>query len=127
MMQKRTPLRLFLVYFASFIAAMVLAWLILTRVAEGVRDGYLVLLLLPPLGGMAVFHGVFPLLSRIRLGLEFVAVGGGLVYGTGAFLALAVWLGLLDPGTALMLWIALVFGPGWWLISQRAEKIDYFK
>ncbi|WFE73532.1 hypothetical protein [Roseinatronobacter sp. S2] len=127
MMQKRTPLRLFLVYFASFIAAMVLAWLILTRVAEGVRDGYAVLLLLPPLGGMAVFHGLFPLLSRIRLGLEFIAVGGALVYGTGAVMGALVWLGFLDPGSALVLWLVGVFGPGWWLMSQRAEKIGYFE
>ncbi|MCC5961341.1 MAG: hypothetical protein JJU08_18585 [Rhodobacteraceae bacterium] len=127
MMQKRTLLRLFLVYFASFIAAMVLAWLILTRVAEGVRDGYAVLLLLPPLGGMAVFHGLFPLLSRIRLGLEFIAVGGALVYGTGAVMGALVWLGFLDPGSALVLWLVGVFGPGWWLMSQRAEKIGYFE
>lgn len=127
MMQKRTPLRLFLVYFASFIAAMVMAWLILTRVAEGVRDGYLVLLLLPPLGGMAVFHGLFPLLSRIRLGLEFIALGGALVYGAGVVMASLIWFGLLDPGSAFVLWLVFVFGPGWWILSQHAEKIGYFK
>lgn len=127
MMKKRTLLRLFMVYLLSFFAALALAWIILSQLSQGVRDGYWVLLLLPPLGGMAVFHGLFPLLSRIRLGLEFVAVGGGLVYGVGAVVTGAVWLGLLDPGTALVFWLVGVFGPGWWLMSQWAEKIGYFK
>lgn len=127
MMKKRTLLRLFMVYLLSFFAALALAWIILSQLSQGVRDGYWVLLLLPPLGGMAVFHGLFPLLSRIRLGLEFVAVGGGLVYGLGAVMTGAVWLGLLDPGTALVFWLAGVFGPGWWMMSQWAEKIGYFK
>lgn len=126
MLQKRTPFRLFLMYFICFSAALVLMWMILTRISEGVRDGYYFLLLMPPLGGMAVFHGLFPLLSRIRLGLEFVAVGGGLVYGTGAVVAVLFWFGLLDPGSAVVLWLVSVFGPGWWLMSQRAEKIGYF-
>ncbi|MGP9791053.1 hypothetical protein [Roseinatronobacter sp. NSM] len=126
MLQKRTPLRLFLCYFISFIAALALGWLILTRISEGVREGYYFLLLMPPLGGMAVFHGLFPLLSRIRLGLEFIAVGGGLVYGTGAVVAVLLWLGMLDPGSAVVLWLVGVFGPGWWLLSQRAEKIGYY-
>lgn len=126
-MKKRTPLRLFVVYLLCFFAGLVLAWIILTQLIDGVREGYWVLLLLPPLGGMALFHGLFPLLSRIRLGLEFVAVGGGLVYGLGAVLAGAVWLGLLDPGTALVFWLAGTFGPGWWLMSRRAEKIGYYQ
>ncbi|MGY6703228.1 hypothetical protein [Roseinatronobacter sp.] len=127
MMQKRTLLRLFMVYFFSFTAGLALGWIILTRVAEGVREGYYILLLLPPLGGMAVFHGLFPLFSRIRLGLEFIAVGGALVYGLGAVMSGVVWLGWLDAGSALVMWLAGVFGPGWWLISQRAEKIGYFE
>ncbi|MFU8898420.1 hypothetical protein LY56_00321 [Roseinatronobacter thiooxidans] len=127
MMQARSPMRLFVMYFISFVAALALCWLILMRLAEGVREGQWMLLLLPPLGGMAVFHGLFPLLSRIRLGLEFIAVGGGLVYGLGAVLTGVVWLGLMDPGTALVFWLAGVFGPGWWIMSQWAEKIGYFK
>ncbi len=126
-MMKRTTLRLFTIYLLCFFAALVLAWVILSQLVEGVRDGYWVLLLLPPLGGMALFHGLFPLLSRIRLGLEFVAVGGGLVYGVGAIMAGVVWLGLLDPGTALVFWLAGVFGPGWWLLSGWAERIGYYK
>ncbi len=126
-MPARSQLRLFAVYFVSFAAGLTVAWLILSGLAEGVRDGYWVLLLMPPLGGMAVFHGLFPLLSRIRLGLEFIAVGGALVYGLGAVLTGVVWLGLLDPGTALVFWLAGVFGPGWWIMSQWAEKIGYFK
>lgn len=126
-MMKRTPLRLFSVYFLCFFAGLVLAWVILSQLTEGVRDGYRVLLLLPPLGGMALFHGLFPLLSRIRLGLEFLVVGGGLVYGLGAIMSGAVWLGLLDPGTALVFWLAGVFGPGWWLMSNWAEKIGYYQ
>lgn len=124
---KRTPLRLFVIYFLCFFVGLVLAWVILSQLAEGIREGYYVLVLLPPLGGMALFHGLFPLLSRIRLGLEFVAVGGGLVYGVGAVMAGAVWLGLLDPGTALVFWLAGVFGPGWWLLSGWAEKIGYYQ
>lgn len=126
-MMKRTPLRLFATYFLCFFAGLALAWVILSQLIEGVRDGYLVLLLLPPLGGMALFHGLFPLLSRIRLGLEFVAVGGGLVYGVAALMALLVWLGWLDPGTAFVFWLAGVFGPGWWLMSGWAEKIGYYQ
>ncbi len=126
-MQHRTQLRLFMVYFICFTAALALGWLILTRVLDGVREGYFVLLLLPPLGGMALFHGLFPLLSRIRLGLGFVATGGGLVFGLGAVLATTVWAGLVDPGTALVFWLAGVFGPGWWLMLTHAEKIGYFK
>lgn len=126
-MMKRTPLRLFMVYFLCFFAGLALAWVILSQLTAGIRDGYLVLLLLPPLGGMALFHGLFPLLSRIRLGLEFVVVGGGLLYGLGAVLAGAVWLDLFDPATALVFWLAGVFGPGWWLLSRWAEKIGYFQ
>ncbi len=124
---KRTPLRLFAVYFGCFGAALFLAWIILSQLSDGIRDGYYVLVLLPPLGGMALFHGVFPLLSRLRLGLEFVAVGGGLIYGLGAVMAGAVWLGLLDPGTALVFWLAGTFGPGWWLLSRWAEKLGYYQ
>ncbi|MGY6696120.1 MAG: hypothetical protein ACXIUW_08875 [Roseinatronobacter sp.] len=126
-MMKRSPLRLFMVYFLCFFAGLVLAWVILSQLAQGIRDGYLVLLLLPPLGGMALFHGLFPLLSRIRLGLEFVTIGGGLVYGVGAVMSAAVWMGLLDPGTALVFWLAGVFGPGWWILSGWAEKIGYYR
>lgn len=123
---KRSPLRLFLTYMLCFVAALVLAYIILSRIAPGLREGHYVLLLLPPLGGMAVFHGLFPLISRIRLGLEYLSVGGGLVFGLGAIVALAAWAGLLAPGSALVIWIVGVFGPGWWLISQRAEKIGYY-
>lgn len=126
-MMKRSPLRLFMVYFLCFFAGLVLAWVILSQLAQGIRDGYLVLLLLPPLGGMALFHGLFPLLSRIRLGLEFVTIGGGLVYGVGAVMSAAVWMGLLDPGTALVFWLAGVFGPGWWILSGWAQKIGYYR
>jgi hypothetical protein len=125
--RKRTPLKLFLVYFLCFFAALVLAWFVLMRLLEGIRAGEYLLLLLPPLAGMAVFHGLFPLLSRIRLGLEFVAVGGGLVYGLGALLTVIARAGALDPGTALVFWLACVFGPGWWLLLGRAEKAGYFK
>jgi hypothetical protein len=125
--RKRTPLKLFLVYFLCFFAALVLAWFVLMRLLEGIRAGEYLLLLLPPLAGMAVFHGLFPLLSRIRLGLEFVAVGGGLVYGLGALLTVIARAGALDPGTALVFWLAGVFGPGWWLLLGRAEKAGYFK
>lgn len=124
---KRTPLRLFLVYLLSFMAALALAVLILTQIAEGVREGQMVLLLLPPLAGMALFHGLFPILSKLRLGLEFVTVGGGLVYGLGALLAAVVWAGLLDPGTAVVFWLIGTFGPGWWLMSQWAEKQGYYQ
>ncbi|TVR45198.1 MAG: hypothetical protein EA386_12810 [Rhodobacteraceae bacterium] len=124
---KRTPLRLFLIYFACFGAGLVLAWIILGQVTEGVRAGNHVLLLLPPLGGMMLFHGLFPLISRLRLGLEFLAVGGGLLFGLGAVMAGAVWLGLLDPGTALVFWLAGTFGPGWWFMLSWAEKHGYFQ
>lgn len=127
MMQARSPIRLFVVYFVSFVAGLALAWLILTRISPELREGHWVLLLLPPLGGMAVFHGLFPLLSRIRLGLEFIAVAGALVYGLGTVMTGLVWLGWLDAGTALMFWLAGVFGPGWWLMLQWAEKLGYFK
>lgn len=124
---KRSPLRLFLTYMLSFVAALVLAYIILTRIAPGLQEGHYVLLLLPPLGGMAVFHGLFPLLSRIRLGLEYLSVGGGLVFGLGGAVALAAWAGLISPSAALVIWLVGVFGPGWWLISQRAEKIGYYQ
>lgn len=124
---KRTPLRLFLVYFATFATALALAWAVLLGLVEGLRAGEYILLLVPPLAGMALFHGLFPLLSRIRLGLEFVAVGGALVYGLGAVLAAATRAGFLDPGSAVVFWIAGVFGPGWWLLLTRAEKAGYFK
>ncbi|MCC1480651.1 hypothetical protein [Roseibaca sp. Y0-43] len=124
---KRSPLRLFLTYMLSFVAALVLAYIILTRIAPGLQKGHYVLLLLPPLGGMAVFHGLFPLLSRIRLGLEYLSVGGGLVFGLGGAVALAAWAGLISPSAALVIWLVGVFGPGWWLISQRAEKIGYYQ
>ncbi len=124
---KRTPLRLFTIYFGCYAAGLALAWVILTQLADGIREGYLVLLLLPPLGGMALFHGLFPLLSRLRLGLEFVAVGGGLLYGLGAVLTGAVWAGLLDPGMAVVFWLAGTFGPGWWLMSGWAERQGYYQ
>lgn len=123
---KRSPLRLFLTYLLCFALAMVLAYIILTRVAEGLGEGHYVLLLLPPLGGMAVFHGLFPLLSRIRLGLEFLTIGGGLVFGLGALVAAATWVSLITPSAALVIWLVGVFGPGWWLISQLAEKNGYY-
>jgi hypothetical protein len=104
-----------------------LAGFVLTRLIEGVREGQYLLLLMPPLAGMAVFHGLFPLVSRIRLGLEFVAVGGGLVFGLGALLYFAANQGLIDPGIAFVFWIAGVFGPGWWLLHGMAEKAGYFK
>lgn len=124
---KRTPMRLFIVYLISFMAGLALAVLVLTQIAEGVREGHVVLLLVPPLAGMALFHGLFPILSKLRLGLEFVAVGGGLVYGLGAVMVGAVWAGLLDPGTAVVFWLIGTFGPGWWLMSQWAEKQGYFQ
>jgi hypothetical protein len=124
---KRTPLRLFLIYFATFATALALVWAVLLGLIEGLRAGEYILLLVPPLAGMALFHGLFPLLSRIRLGLEFVAVGGGLVYGLGAVLGAMTRAGFIDPGSAVVFWIAGVFGPGWWLILTRAEKAGYFK
>lgn len=124
---KRTQMRLFLMYLVCFTAGLVLAVVVLTQLADGVREGHLVLLLLPPLAGMALFHGLFPLLSKLRLGLEFVAVGGGLVYGIGAVMTAAAWAGLLDPGTAVVFWLVGTFGPGWWLLSQWAEKQGYFQ
>lgn len=126
-MMKRTPLRLFITYLLCFFAGLALAWIILSQLGQGIRDGHYVLLLMPPLGGLALFHGLFPVLSKIRLGLEFVAIGGGLVYGVGAVMAGAVWLGLLDPGTALVFWLAGVFGPGWWLMSGWAERLGYYQ
>ncbi len=126
-MKTRSPLRLFLVYLATFAVALVAAWIILLQLTGGVQDGQWILLLLPPLGGMAVFHGLFPLISRIRLGLEFLAVGGGLVYGLGALLAGAVWLGLLTPTAAILFWLVGIFGPGWWILSGWAERIGYFE
>jgi len=123
---KRSPLRLFGLYLVSFIAALVLSYIILTRIAEGLREGHFVLLLLPPLGGMAVFHGLFPLLSRIRLGTNFLVIGGGLVFGLGALVVAASYSGLLTPSAAFVIWLVGVFGPGWWLISQYAEKHGYY-
>lgn len=123
---KRSPLRLFLIYLLCFALALLLAYVVLTRVAEGLRDGQFVLLLLPPLGGMAVFHGLFPLLSRIRLGTNFLVYGGGLVFGLGALVAGGSHLGVLTSSAALVIWLVGVFGPGWWLISQYAEKNGYY-
>lgn len=123
---KRSPLRLFLIYLLCFALALVLAYVILTRVSAGLADGHYVLLLLPPLGGMAVFHGLFPLLGRIRLGSDFLVYGGGLVFGLGALVAAATWATLLTPSAALVIWLVGVFGPGWWLISQLAEKNGYY-
>lgn len=123
---KRSVTRLFLIYFASFTAALVLAVFVLLQLADGIRDGQMVLLLLPPLAGMALFHGLFPVISRVRLGMDFVAVGGGLVYGVGALSAGLVWLGVLDPGAALVIWLAGVFGPGWWLMNAYAERHGYY-
>ncbi|NBB97738.1 MAG: hypothetical protein GVY34_06130 [Alphaproteobacteria bacterium] len=123
---KRSPLRLFVIYLLCFALALLLAYIILTRVAEGLREGHFVLLLLPPLGGMAVFHGLFPLLSRIRLGSNFLVYGGGLVFGLGALVAGGSYLALLTPSAALVIWLVGVFGPGWWLISQYAEKNGYY-
>ncbi len=123
----RSPLRLFVVYTGCFLVALGAAAFILTRVLPPVQQGQTVLLLLPPLGGMAVFHGLFPLLSRIRLGLEFLAIGGGLVFGLGAVLAAAAWFGLVSLTAALLMWLVGVFGPGWWLLSGWAERIGYYK
>ncbi|MCC5985996.1 MAG: hypothetical protein JJU42_16690 [Rhodobacteraceae bacterium] len=123
----RSPLRLFVIYLGCFLLALAAAWFILTRVLPAVQAGQTVLLLLPPLGGMAVFHGLFPLLSRIRLGVEFLSVGGGLVFGLGAVLAAAVWFGLVSVTAALLMWLVGVFGPGWWLLSGWAERIGYYK
>ena len=123
----RSPLRLFVIFLGCFLVALVAAWFILTRVLSAVQEGQTVLLLLPPLGGMAVFHGLFPLLSRIRLGLEFLAVGGGLVFGLGSLLAAAAWFGLVSVTAALLMWLVGVFGPGWWLLSGWAERIGYYK
>jgi len=123
---KRSPLRLFLIYLLCFALALVLAYIILSRIAEGLRDGHFVLLLLPPLGGMALFHGLFPLLSRIRLGTNFLTFGGGLVFGLGTLVVLATHANLLNPSAALVIWLAGVFGPGWWMISQYAEKNGYY-
>lgn len=123
---KRSPVKLFALYFVAFLAALILGVFVLLQLADGIRDGQLVLLLLPPLAGMALFHGLFPLLSKLRLGMDFVSVGGGLVYGVGALSAGLVWLGWLDPGSALVLWLAGVFGPGWWLLNGFAERNGYF-
>lgn len=123
----RGPLRLFLTYLSCFTVALVVAWIILLQLIDGVQKGQFVLLLLPPLGGMAVFHGLFPLLSRIRLGFDFLAVGGGLVFGLGALMAAAVWLGLVAPTAALLMWLVGVFGPGWWILSGWAERIGYYE
>ena len=48
---KRSPLRLFLIYLLCFALALVLAYIILSRIAEGLRDGHFVLLLFAALGG----------------------------------------------------------------------------
>ncbi len=126
-MTTRSPLRLFLVYLSSFAIALAVAWIILLQLIGSVQEGQWVLLLLPPLGGMAVFHGLFPLLSRIRLGLEFLAVGGALVYGLGAVLGGLVWVGLIMPTAAILFWLIGVFGPGWWILSGWAERIGYYE
>jgi hypothetical protein len=123
---KRTQLRLFIMYLLTFMLSLGVTVAVLMQVSEDVRAGQTLLLLLPPLAGIALFHGLFPLVSRIRLGLEFTAVGGGLVYGLGILLTYVAWQGFLDPGTALVMWLAGVFGPGWWLILSRAEKYGYF-
>lgn len=120
-------IRLFLIYAGVFLLALVVAWGVLTVLLTDIAAGQWLLLFLPPLCGMAVFHAVFPLVSRIRLGTEFLAVGGGLIYGLGVLLAGAVLYGLLDPTVATVFWLAGVFGPGWWLIAARAEAAGYFK
>lgn len=124
---KRTVLRLFITYLVTFMLSLAVTVAVLMQVSEDVRTGQTLLLLLPPLAGIALFHGLFPLVSRIRLGLEFTAVGGGLVYGLGIVLTYVAWQGMLDPGAALVMWLAGVFGPGWWLLLTRAEKAGYFK
>lgn len=126
-MPPRSHIRLFVIYTLCFMAALAMAWVILTALIDPIRSGQPVLLLLPPLGGMALFHGLFPLLSKLRLGLEFLAVGGALVYGLGGLLAALVWGGLIGPGAALVFWLAGVFGPGWWILSGWAEKLGYFE
>lgn len=120
-------LRLFLIYAGVFILALVVAWVVLSILLTDIAAGQWLLLFLPPLCGMAVFHALFPLVSRIRLGTEFLFVGGGLVYGLGIIMAVAVLYALLDPNIATVFWLAGVFGPGWWLIAARAEAAGYFK
>lgn len=120
-------LRLFLIYAGVFIVALLVAWVVLSILLTDIAAGQWLLLFLPPLCGMAVFHALFPLVSRIRLGTEFLFVGGGLVYGLGIIMAVAVLYALLDPNIATVFWLAGVFGPGWWLIAARAEAAGYFK
>lgn len=120
-------LRLFLIYAGVFLLALGVAWIVLSILLADIAAGQWLLLFLPPLCGMAIFHAVFPLISRIRLGTEFLAVGGGLVYGLGVVLAAVVMYGLLDPNVATIFWLAGVFGPGWWLLAARAEAAGYFK
>ena len=123
----RTPLRLFVIYAGCFVAALGLAWVVLTVLLDQIAEGQWVLLLLPPLAGMALFHGLFPLVARLRLGTEFLLIGGGLVYGLGAVLAAAVWAGLLNPGIGVVFWLVGTFGPGWWILLGWAERVGYFR
>ncbi|SDW72494.1 hypothetical protein [Roseicitreum antarcticum] len=120
-------LRLFLIYAGIFMLALIAAWVTLSILLADIAGGQWLLLFLPPLCGMAVFHALFPLISRIRLGTDFLFVGGGLVYGLGTIMAAAVNFGLLDANVAVVFWLAGVFGPGWWLIAARAEAAGYFR
>lgn len=123
----RTPLRLFLIYAGCYVAALGLAWAVLTILLDQIADGQHVLLLLPPLAGMALFHGVFPLVARLRLGLAFLTVGGGLVFGLGALIAAAVWIGVLNLTIGAVFWLVGTFGPGWWILLSWAERVGYFE
>jgi hypothetical protein len=99
--------RLFLIYALAFVLGAATAWLTLGSVP----------LLAAPLTGIVAFHLVFTFGARQPFGVTILAIAAGLVYGAMLVAFGMVYWGLFTPTAAAMLWLVLVFAPGWWLAA----------
>ena len=103
-----------------------------TALAEGLRGGHYVPAAICPASseaGMAVISWLFPLLPQISgwaTNFSGHRWGGFGVRALGALWWRPAYSGLLTPSAAFVIWLVGVFGPGWWLISQYAEKHGYY-